>query len=79
MVLPIAAFPQQSYKRNVDFPSCLKFIRDQAVQLGQSPINIVETNDLRIVRFLARDSSILVKCNRLDETLTMQLSQSKGR
>jgi hypothetical protein len=28
---------------------------------------------------LARDSSILVKCNRLDETLTMQLSQSKGR
>lgn len=64
-----------STERSVDFEVCLKFIRDTAQSERQAPTNIVETADMRVVRF--RDpsgGSILVTCSRLDQKLTITKS-----
>ena len=59
----------------MDFDTCLKFIRDQAVKERLIPENIVETNILRVVRFSYRDGSgVLLTCSKLDNKLTLQYS-----
>ncbi|GEM_PF-2740340 len=58
--------------KTMSFESCLQFIRGTAVKLNTAPTNIVETNDLRIVRFNTNDGSgvsFLLTCSRLDEKL----------
>ena len=56
------------------FDQCLATIRNVASQLGVAPINIVETNDLRIVRFPTSDGSVLVSCSKPDSKMVMTKS-----
>jgi hypothetical protein len=68
-----AAEPQ-SQATPMSFEKCLATIRGTAAELGVAPINIVETNDLRMVRFCAADASVLVTCSRPDDKQVITVS-----
>ena len=64
-------------KETMDFETCLARIRSVASSLGVAPINIVETNEVRIVRFPTNDGSgksILVTCSRPDRQMLINES-----
>ena len=50
----------------MSFEDCQKLIRRFADSLGKAPINIVESEILRMVRFPASDGSVLVTCSKPD-------------
>jgi hypothetical protein len=50
----------------MSFDDCLSLIRRTATDLGVAPINIVETDIMRMVRFVASDGTVLVTCSRPD-------------
>ena len=59
------------------FDQCLATIRTMASTLGVAPINIIESNDLRMVRFWTNDGSgksYLVSCSRPDRKLVVNES-----
>lgn len=56
----------ESRSMYMSYDKCLLLISRTATQLGVAPINIAETNDLRMVRFVASDGTVLVTCSRLD-------------
>jgi hypothetical protein len=60
---------EESTTRDMSFEDCLRTIRKVASDLGVAPINIVETDILRIVRFLTSDGSVLVTCSKPDNKL----------
>lgn len=66
---------QESTSTTMSFENCLELIRATAQQLGVAPINIVETSDVRIVRFITIDGSVLVTCSRLDRKIIVTKSQ----
>ena len=68
----VSAHAQRSERRPMSFEACLAAIRNVAVELRSTPVNIVETNDLRIVRFLTSDGSILETCSRPDGAMLLQ-------
>ncbi len=53
----------QTCTNDVGFDGCLDTIKRTADELGVAPINIVETSDMRMVRFPASDGSVLVTCS----------------
>ena len=66
-ILPSAATAEtSSITRSMSFEACVATIQKLAGQLGAAPINIVETSDLRIVRFMTVDGSVLITCSRPD-------------
>lgn len=62
---------------DMDFEKCLAFIRQSANESSSAPINIVETNILRIVRFPAKDGSVLITCSKLDNKAIITMSDKK--
>jgi len=46
----------------------------QVSQYGVAPINVVETSDVRIVRFLTSDGSVLISCSRPDRKMVVTIS-----
>ncbi|WP_323015481.1 hypothetical protein [Devosia sp.] len=56
----------ESQAVSMSFEACLGKIRSTAAQLGQAPINIAETNELRMVKFLTSDGSVMITCSRPD-------------
>jgi len=56
---------------DMPFDQCLATISLAAAQTGVTPVNIVETTDLRIVRFVFSDGDLLVTCSRPDQKLLM--------
>jgi hypothetical protein len=50
----------------MSFDDCLSLIRRTATDLGVAPINIVETDLMRMGRFVASDGTVLVTCSRPD-------------
>lgn len=58
----------------MSFESCLSKIRSTASQLGVAPINIAETNDLRMARFPTSDGSVLITCSRPDGRMVVTKS-----
>lgn len=67
----------QTVTQESSFEACLAAIRKVASEHGAPPINIVETNDLRIVRFCSSDGSTLVTCSRPDRKMMVQTSSRK--
>ncbi len=65
----------QTETRSMSFDACLQAIRGAASDLGVAPINIVETNDLRVVRFPTRDGSVLISCSRPDGKMVVTKSK----
>lgn len=66
---------QTSTSKSMSFEDCLKTIRVTASNLGVAPINVVETNDMRMVRFKTSDGSVLVTCSRPDNKMVMTISK----
>lgn len=62
----------------MEFEVCLKAISLTASNVGVAPTNIVETNDVRIVRFGTTEGSILLTCSRPDQRLVVTTSPSRG-
>jgi len=63
--------------RSMGFDHCLATIRATAGKLGVAPLDIVETNALRMVRFPTDDGSgqsILITCSAPDRKMVMTLS-----
>ena len=65
----------KSSSKAMSFADCGKVIQRTAEQLGTTPINIVETTDLRMVRFPTVDASVLVTCSRPDEKMVLTVSK----
>jgi len=62
---------------SMSFEGCLANIRHIASQFGIAPVNIVETNILRIVRFPTGDGSILVSCSSPDNKMVVTKSSKR--
>ncbi len=77
VAVPTIVGAQQSTSKSMSFEDCIKTIQITASQLGVAPINIVETNDVRMVRFLTADGSVLVTCSRADRKMVTTLSKNK--
>lgn len=64
--------------RTMDFETCLATVRDMATDLGVAPINIVETSDVRVVRFNTSDGSVLITCSGPDQKMIAVQSPHQG-
>jgi hypothetical protein len=69
-----AASQPQSTSDSMSFEQCLQVIRQTASELGVAPINIVETNILRMVRFCTTDGSVLITCSDPDQKMVLTAS-----
>lgn len=63
--------------RAMSFEECNREIRTIADQFG-TPINIVDSAGMRIVRFNATDGSVLVTCSAPEEKMTIVKSPHHG-
>jgi hypothetical protein len=54
------------------FDECLAVIEETAGELGQAPAMLIQTDDVRKVRFSAEDGSVLVTCRRSDGTIALE-------
>ena len=75
---PAIVSAAESTSESMAFESCLELIRRTSTQIGVSPTNIVETNDLRMVRWETNGGScqsVLVTCSRQDQKMVMTISQ----
>ena len=77
---PVTASAQQveSVSETMQFEQCLELIRRTASKLGVAPKNIVETQDVRMVRFNTVEGSVLVTCSRLDQKMVITISPYRG-
>lgn len=57
--------------RDLPFEDCLVLIHDVGRSLGIEATPIVDTRDLRLVRFSVSDGSLLVTCSRPDSKIVM--------
>jgi hypothetical protein len=72
---PAVAAEPQTTTEAMSFDACVRSIQTTAAQLGVAPINIVETNIVRMVRFCADDGqSVLVTCSGPDRKRAITLS-----
>lgn len=67
-----------STSRAMSFERCIASIQGVSTELGAAPINIVETNIVRIVRFNTVDGSVLVTCSRPDRKMVITRSPHSG-
>lgn len=71
----LSALAKQSSSKSMSFDDCLRVIQNTATQLGVAPTNIVETSEMRMVRFPSSDGSVLVTCSRPDRKMVMTVSK----
>ncbi len=64
--------------KSMDFQTCLRTIQSMATEFGVAPVNIVETTEVRIVRFNTSDGSVLVTCSAADGKLVAVQSPHQG-
>jgi hypothetical protein len=57
--------------RDLPFEDCLLLIQDVGQSLGVEATSVVETSDMRLVRFSVFDGSLLVTCSRPDSKIVM--------
>jgi hypothetical protein len=69
-----SAYATESRAINMSFEKCLATIRQTSSDLGVAPINIVETNVMRMVRFPTSDGSVLITCSRPDQRMVLTKS-----
>lgn len=65
----------ETQTQSMSFEDCLATIRRVSGQFATAPINIVETDILRVVRFPTTDGSVLVSCSRPDRKLIVTKSR----
>jgi hypothetical protein len=54
--------------QQLSFEGCLELIRRTSQELGVAPLNIVETTEMRVVKYVTIDGSVLVTCDRAQGT-----------
>jgi hypothetical protein len=69
----VSSYPQSTSKV-MAFDDCIRTIQTTSGQLGVAPRNIVETTDVRMVRFTTSDGSVLVTCSRADRKMVTTVS-----
>ena len=69
---PASALETQT--RSMSYEQCLATIRQVSSELGVAPINIVETNIMRMVRFPTEDGSVLITCSAPDQKMVVTKS-----
>lgn len=65
-----------STSRNMSFDACLATIDVAARQFG-TPINVVDSSDVRIVRIPTSDGSVLITCSRPDQKMITTRSSQR--
>lgn len=78
LVAPLTVSAVESTTRDMSFDQCIDLIQRTATQLSSAPLNVVETTEVRIVRFLTDDGSggsVLVTCSRPDHKMVMTISK----
>ena len=60
--------------RSMPFGQCLSLIQASAANLGAAPVHLVDTDTMRMVRFLFSDGSVLITCSAVNNTLAVTLS-----
>jgi hypothetical protein len=65
----------KSQSQSMSFDDCIKVIQRTAQDLRTAPVNIVETTEMRMVRFPTAEGSVLVTCSRPDRKMVMTFSQ----
>lgn len=73
LVFSSSAYAGRSQSESMSFNECLQRIRSVATQFGVAPINIVETNDIRMVRIPTSDGSVLITCSRPDHKMVVTM------
>lgn len=63
----------------VSFEGCNLAIRTMASKIAQAPDNIMETNEMRMVRFYTNDGSVLVTCSRPDGKMVVTTNTGGGQ
>jgi hypothetical protein len=66
-----AANAVESQRRSMSYGQCLEMLRQTSSKLGTAPVNIVETPNVRIVRFCTADGSVLVTCAQGEAVITI--------
>ncbi len=78
IAVPSQAKVVRSVSQPMSFQKCLLTIRQVASNLGTAPINIVETGNMRVVRFRTKDGSVLVTCSGPDRKMIITQSDFRG-
>ena len=76
ILLTSSAFGQESTSEPMSFEKCVLSIQMLATQLGIAPINIVETTQMRMVRFPTSDGSVLVTCSKPDQKRVITVNKN---
>jgi hypothetical protein len=66
MLLPGMAWAIETQTREISFSGCLAVIAQVSGQYDAPPVNVVETSDLRIVKWFLSDGNVMVACSRPD-------------
>lgn len=68
---PVAAEIPSLRREVMPFHRCIGLIKELSDSLGATPIGVLQTRDVRIVRIEAIDGIVLVTCSRPDGTVTV--------
>lgn len=74
---PAWAAVGESITKPMRYSACLAFISQTAQISGATPVNIIETSSLRVVRIQAQDGSVLLTCDKEKGTMMLVPSSSK--
>ena len=76
MLVPNTAVAERVRTKKIveemSFEQCLKTIRLTAQEVGQAPINIIEVDVLRIVKWEVATGSVMVSCNKVTGERTLE-------
>ena len=62
----------ESTSEAMDFDTCIKSIQLLSAKLWIAPTNIVETTQLRIVKFYTSDEAVTISCSKPDRQRVLE-------
>jgi hypothetical protein len=68
------AEPANGRIASMPFSECLSIIAEVAQEMDAAPVDLVDTSDIRTVRFDADDGTVTVTCNRRDNRMLLARS-----
>jgi hypothetical protein len=65
------ALPAETGSSTISYEGCLSVIGSVSGQFSVPPTNVVETSDLRIVKWFLPDGNVMVACSRPDRKMVV--------
>lgn len=65
----------ESTSQAMSYEKCIAVIAATGEKLNAMPINIVFTDDIRMVKFLTSDGAVMVTCSRKDNIMVTTLTK----